>query len=1091
MQVFRDAIAKNGGPLPLAYYLQPDAGGAPDAGPQQCSSTIDLLNTRVDRRSFFECLMHDKNFAILNTFLVSGVPVNAVRAEDGATALHIAAAATLDMLDDAALTGVRGDGTTAMSTATTASAMDASDLEEDARHRADCVLNPPCPNQLIINFLIDNGANVNAPMQNQLRQTPLMVAAARQNIKVAKLLLAKDADMSAQDALGRTALTYAARYPLLLEAFRVWMGEENFCKAAAQEQLLHTVCRTVGNHYAALYLIEQVHLDVNARDSVGVVHGGTFNTAAAAAASGSGSGAAAGAGANRPSSPSPPARSSIPAATAAGGAATAASPAVPASNGGLSVALLSPRNGAAGRASSASAGKNRNTNNTSSKSSSSVAEIVNVAALSGDTPLHYAVGNSDVALVRALLSKGADVHAENGSGVTPLRLTQSHTQVGPSRKQYWKEELLLLLQPNSPGALAARRRRRDQQERNPAKVRAILNAYNNATPGPSREKVLQEETAQYIWQVCTPMDYAQFAATVLLPHLGFYLCCCVLRNFFLLLCLLPLLYGSYIGMQRRDGHHPRSRPLTGIGWCFGYVVMQGICLPLFTTRYYYQYYSFDLEDHAAISWWLIPSAVLAFVLLVYLVLFSSPGVVTTTEGQRKGIYASLRNAKGNYPKELLYGIDLRTMVRKPLRAQYCVELQRVVLRFDQYCAYLSTAIGGGNQRVFFLAHVALLALLSCFYHYAREYSRLMSRIADVARTSGGAGGRADQAVLKKMAVIPFSTAELRFGYMYTQVILPIMILMVVYALYNQLCLIARNLTAYDLEHAEQESSIYCFNLGSTTYSLYDHGIWANVREFFGWSSFTQLVYRVPQINPHLQKIIEDHQRWQLTSDGGCGCDDGHHGHSHGQGSATATAATDGEQIGPAEYGDDESTRTQQMLEAKQRQAVAAAQSNMRAAAAGAAAPATVTALATGAPQPQAQQQRKSAAVDAAHAPVWQATEKEEKEREAVEESYKEGEEEQQDEAAAAHSALVLQIFQQMVRSGSTDVGRGGDNVQGTAAAYGVVPVNNNSGNNSGGSGSGGGGGADAETQREWDAAVLQARQMFDFYRQSLGAEGED
>ncbi|KPI84393.1 putative huntingtin interacting protein (HIP) [Leptomonas seymouri] len=1069
MQVFREAIEKNGGPLPLAYYLEPDVSNSSDEGPLHDSSPMELLNTRVDRRSFFECLLHDKNFAILNTYLVSGVSVNAVRDEDGATALHIAAAATLGMLNDAFFTRASGGSGSAGAAATASSrlaantnsnlaenSLDALELEEDARGRTTRVLDPPCPNQLVLNFLIDNGADVNAPMRNQMRQTPLMVAAAQQNTKFAKLLLAKGADIGMQDALGRTALTYAARYPLLLEVFRMWMGEESFFNGAVRERLLHTVCRTAGNQYAALYLIEEVHLDVNARDGSVADRSGAFAVTPGVQLS--------------PCLSADPMPSYLRSPVIAASA-VAATPAP--SDKNTVVAL--PSGAASGGPIASMPGVANNASSTHPTSTTAV-EIAVSFSHSGDTPLHCAVGVADVALVRTLLRKGADVHAENDSGLSPLRLAQLQSKVGHSTKQHWKDEVLLLLQPRSPAAIAARRRRLDQRhECSPQKVCALLTALNNATPGPSREKVLQEPTAEYIWQVCTPMDYVQFAATVTLPHIFYYLCCCVLRNFLLLLCPLPLLYGSYIGMQRRDGHRPRSRPLTGLGWCFGYIVMQGLCLPLFTTLYYYQYYSFRLEEHAAITWWLIPSAIITFVLMIYLILISSPGVVTSSEGQRKGIYASVRQAKGSYPKELLYGIDLHTMVKKPLRAQYCEQLQRVVLRFDQYCTYFSTAIGGGNQRVFFWVHVSLLALLSCFYHYAREYHRMMSRVVDVAKVGKGAGGKLGQSVFQRFANAPFSTAELRFGYMYTQIFLPIMLLLDLYALYHQLSLAARNLTAYDLEHAADESSVYCFSLGCKIYTLYDRGVCMNLREFFGWSSLTKLVYRVPQINPYLQNIVEDHQRWQLTNGNGCcGGDEGHHhGHSHGSGNGdhgnSGAVATNEESIGPAEYGDDESTRHQQVLGARQQEAFAAAQSSMSSL------PPSVAAATTA--EASVHPRRPAFAAADSKGPINKVAQPQQQHAAKGQEGGDDEGEAAGDGRAPANSILALQIFQQMVRSGSTDVGRGEDSTQSSAVAYGAAAGSND--------------GVDAETQREWDAAVLQARQMFDFYRQSLGAEGED
>lgn len=46
--------------------------------------------------------------------------------------------------------------------------------------------------------------------------------------------------------------------------------------------------------------------------------------------------------------------------------------------------------------------------------------LVNIPVVSGDTPLHTAVRNSNVDVIRVLLTKGANVNFQNGAGLTPL-----------------------------------------------------------------------------------------------------------------------------------------------------------------------------------------------------------------------------------------------------------------------------------------------------------------------------------------------------------------------------------------------------------------------------------------------------------------------------------------------------------------------------------------------------------------------------------------------------------------------------------------------------------------------------------------------
>ncbi|KAG5487486.1 hypothetical protein LSCM1_07441 [Leishmania martiniquensis] len=1038
MQVFHEAIERNGGPLPLLYYLQPDAGNTRDPGAAPFrDKSIDLLNTRVDRHSFFECVLRDADFALLTTFLMSGVPINATRDEDGASALHIAAAGTLEMLGDADYqsggnSGQNAGGSGAVGDVRAFHALscpknevaDDGDESGGGGSSTSCVLNPLCTNQLIIAFLIDNGADVNAAMRGGLGKTPLMVAAARQRTRVVKLLLEKGADVNLQDARGRTVLSYAVAYPHVMETLRSWMGEEVFYEAAVRERLLCTACRSLGNTYAALYLIEEIGLDVNSSDDAGMAATPAPELPGPVSPADARSPVLDGiANRSRTSSTAPICfpGGAVDGAYSAQGLAQSSAAAVPPTVSVVTAAsgrhTNIPRGGVGGEV-------------------ATTVEAVSMRALhSGDTPLHCAVSTVDVALVRALLRKGADVHAVNDSGATPLQLAQSQSSFVQSWKQYWKDELLVLLRPASASAAAARRRIREWQlEKSPRKVRALLMAYSRANTAQSRNKVLRDESMPGIWQLCTPMGVLQFVAAALLPHV-FYLACCHLTRNFMLLSLLLLVCASYLWMHGRNSHRAQRRPLCDAGLCIGLIVTQGVSLWL--SSRYYGYLGVTLEDYVGLKWWLISSVTATGVLAVHVLFFSSPGFVMSTEGQRKGIYASLRSAKGDYPGELLYGMDLRTMVRKPLRAQYCPHMRRVVLRYDHFCSYVCTAIGGGNHRAFLWLHAALLSMLCCFYYYAREYIRHSKGMAGESPTAVGTpsfGAIALDAATRM-------TAGRRFVYMYSQVILPLMILTTAYILMSQLLAIARGLTLYDLEHCEDESSLYCFTLGNVVYSLFDHGKWANLREFFGWSSLTQQVYRVPKINPYLQKLVEDHQRWQLMGGDTCCSSHGqqHQSCPHTSGAgpspgvaatgATSAITTTAETAEAAGRGEDTSARAPQTLRAQQREALAAV-----------AAPVNTGQPRQGREPAQPKQQSASQA---------------------------EGGGEECGEAGYygdIGSALEMQIFQEMVRRGSTDVGRG-DVLAATVA--------------------------DAGRQQEWEAAVGKATEMYRFYLRSVSGVGND
>lgn len=54
-----------------------------------------------------------------------------------------------------------------------------------------------------------------------------------------------------------------------------------------------------------------------------------------------------------------------------------------------------------------------------------------------------------------------------------------------------------------------------------------------------------------------------------------------------------------------------------------------------------------------------------------------------------------------------------TLVYKPLRSKYCVQMGFVVARFDHYCFWLHTTVGYENHRQFIGLLLSLTVLLIC------------------------------------------------------------------------------------------------------------------------------------------------------------------------------------------------------------------------------------------------------------------------------------------------------------------------------------------------------------------------------------------
>lgn len=742
MLVFQEAYKKRGGALPLTYYLQPTVESRPGVTPTDLPPTS--LETVLDGKTFFECVLHDEDFPTVAAFLLGGIPVDSTRPLDGATALHLAAALSHNHVSSWC-------------------------PREGTPVSPDIIVNP-APNQIILSFLMDNGANVDSRAAGG--ETPLMVAVAAQNTPAIRLLLAKGADATLMDNRGCTCLSYAVTHPHVMLVLERWFGAEWLRQLAQRSRQLHYVCQFPGSKFAALFLIEQVGLDVNGRDA-------THSAAQGEASSGS--------------------KDSV-AVTIGGG------------------------DGPVG----------------------------------GESPLHVAVRSGDVQLVKALVSSGADLHAEDERGVNPVRLAvslPSRNRGTTSMRQYFASFC------ERPALVNTR------------SVSRFLTRYDRTNSASQRETLLTHQ-ATHLLARGSHLFPALLAA--LLPHAAIVVYCSFVANLYGLLLVVVAILTCLAALQRMDAAQQGSRPLRSFGFFFGLVTAQSLCLPFYTTRYFYEYYSFENESHKALTFWLIPSAI-AVVLSVLYVMIKSPLLVHSTAGQRKGIYGNIATTKGTPSRELIHSAELSCMVKKPLRAQMCPHLEAVVLRMDHYSSYLASTIAAHNHRAYVFVHIAFLSVLSSFYFYASAYYTIINEMQNTLYVAFPFTSRTSTA---HTSSIHMSSTFWRVGFVYTQLLLPVMILLTAYQIVVQLMVVGRALTLFDLDHATTASSVYCFTLGNTVYSLFDEGYLLNWVNFFGRERLEAVVHRVPQMSARLKRIVQDYQRWQVNSSACGGGESGHHHHHH-------------------------------------------------------------------------------------------------------------------------------------------------------------------------------------------------------------------
>lgn len=1079
MEVFKAASKRYGGPLSIGEYMSPSIDKKSNNKASNARAAAAADTTVIDRKTLFDAVLSDQDFSLVATLLLGGARVDAARGVDGATPLHVAAA-----------------GTVRCPLGTEEIIHNRHPINNSGNNNRGIVerLDPPCRNKLIMNFLIDNGADVNAAGRIG-GETPLMVACAFQNVTAARLLLARGASVEARDGKGRTCLVYAALYPHVMMTLAAWVGEVQLGQLAREAALLHQVCRVPGSRFPALYLIEQLGMDVNAFE----VSGTTATSASGSNNSNTSNGDAYGAGGGEVHVPliaDGAAASTIKAPLLRGIGPTPLHCAVEAGDLQLVIALLANGANPAAISSDPSAGASvidatttttggggsfMATNTNTNKRNSATA--TDAAATTTATPLALAelALSAEVAIMMniqpmwsAALSFRASSSSSTSSGGSSQLESSSSSRLSPVRGFVLRAMSVLVAAAIRLRVLNVETAAQSQWQRSPVArfiaIRSLLKTCLTAAGEEEGEAASASASAALLHRMDNPSsvqslsgdggclvrlaasaevcigDLADLAAFTHLtgavflaaaPHLGMLLLAELTGVFACHLLAACVLLAAFINVKRVDENLVGSRPLRTFGFVLGMIITQLIMALKHNVVYW---------DNWMVLVWLVPSLAVAGASAAWVMLVS-PGTIASTAGQRKGIYASLSHAKkqqlqqqqGNsaggggdgggisfvtdpFPKELIFSVDLPAMVRKPLRSHRCPHSGRVVLRYDHYSGYLAAPIGARNHRALLLCVASLLSFFLCAYAMARaERTRVAKRYHNSNRHQWGGYDE------EREEHLSFGRwRDNRMPYMYCYVLLPVTLFIISIELYTQFFAIMRNVTAFDLEHGATDSSLYCFLLGERVYSLFDGGYWTNLADFFLFrADYSTVVYRVPQMSAELRTAVEEYQRWQVAGSGDCGCSHGDdnggggggesHGHSHGGGGGGGNPAMQ---------------RQQAMLDQAVQNAIA------------------TTATAS---SPEGHQREETAVALAA--PVASTA--------------------NNNGAAAATVPSVAQyIFQEMIRSGTADIG---------IATYYDSTSNNTSAN---------GNGIATQTQQEWAASVEQAKHMFSFFQTSLVATAQ-
>eukprot|EP01063_Lacrimia_lanifica_P037503 TRINITY_DN7719_c0_g1_i1.p1 TRINITY_DN7719_c0_g1~~TRINITY_DN7719_c0_g1_i1.p1 ORF type:complete len:809 (+),score=168.61 TRINITY_DN7719_c0_g1_i1:90-2516(+) len=299
------------------------------------------------------------------------------------------------------------------------------------------------------------------------------------------------------------------------------------------------------------------------------------------------------------------------------------------------------------------------------------------------------------------------------------------------------------------------------------------------------------------------------------------------------------------------------------GWYFGGLM----CGSFVTVFQVFAGLSGPEYDTPKLAWWVVTGCMVVCYVRAMLM---DPGTVVPTAQDRREVYELI--TKGMNIAD--GGCCVTTITKRPNRAKFCTTSKKLCHRFDHYCIWTCNTIAGGNHRPFMGFVIFQFFSETLVFYFGGAFVNFSSL------SLFSAPCEAFDVLFneKNIAVTYFMLIYNVFAFLF---ICSVLVIQTWYA--------TRNVTSNEVWFPQRYS--WCFSIGRTTYTLYDRGCLANLKEFcFG--NLTNYTTELPVIenNPHLMSVVQRAGNTPIVSgqsgndSGGC-CDHGAggHGHSHGGG----------------------------------------------------------------------------------------------------------------------------------------------------------------------------------------------------------------